>query len=537
MSFARPSALSLLIAVVGACGRPAAEPAPAPAQATSGGAPRVVVLVVVDQLGEAAFERKLPFATGGFAELARRGERLVGHLPYATSATAPGHAAMGTGAPPAVTGIIGNEWWDRAAGREVKAVEDPPGEAQAARLRVDGVADVLTRARPASRAIAVALKDRSAILSLGHAGEPVWYDPHRPAMIGRGGKAPPWLGALADPEVMAGRVRSVWLPALPAGWLAAWSGGPDDAPELAITGWTASFPHATFTTPSAAEAEEVTPDGDRLVIDGALAALRDLDLDDDAPDYLVVSLSAHDYILHAFGPDSWEAWDTFLRLDHDLDDLIGALDAKAGRGGWAMILTSDHGGPSSPERRRAGGLPGARLTFEGIDAVAEQAAASVAGPGPWVSATRPPYAYLDARAATLPPETRAKLIDAIAEALAHMPGLDGAWPTASLAGGCDAREGDARAFCLSIDAERAGEVIYSPADGTAVVKAASPDTVTHGTVHRDDREVPILIVAPGVHGGTRGAEVSTLQLAPTIAGLLGVPAPPAAAAPPIPLAE
>lgn len=515
------------VAVLGACSAPRAAPA-------ADEAPRVVVLVVVDQLGEAAFGRKVEVATGGFAELLRRGRRMIGRLPYATSATAPGHAALSTGAPPAVTGIIGNEWWDAAVGREIKAVDDPAGGTSAARLRVDGVADVLLRARPRSRAVGVALKDRSAILALGHGGEPVWYDETRPAMVGRGG-APAWLGALADPATIAERARTVWLPSVPTGWLATWSGGVDDADgELAVKGWTASFPHATATLAAPASGLPVTPAGNRLVIDGALAALASFDLHDGAADYLAVSLSAHDYIVHAFGPDSWEAWDAFVRLDRDLGELIAALDAAAGRDGWAMILTADHGGPSSPEHRRAAGLAGARLTFDDIDAVAEAAAATTAGPGPWIAATRPPYVYLDPRATSLAADTRQRTITAIAAALARTPGLDGAWPTAALAGDCDRRDGDERAFCLSIDRARSGEVLYSPADGTAVVKALSPDTVTHGSVHRDDREVPVLLIAPGVRGGARGADVSTLQVAPTLARLLRVPSPPAAAEPALP---
>ena len=521
------AALPVAIGVLGACGGSRAEPVVASSP------PRVVVLVVVDQLSEPAFAAKLTVATGGFAELARRGRRYVGVLPYAASATAPGHAALATGAPPSVTGIIGNEWWDRAAGREIKSVDDPAGGTSAARLRVDGIADVLTRTRPGSRGLAVALKDRSAILALGHAGEPTWYDEARGAMVGRG--APPrWLGPLAAPQAVAPRLDAVWTPAVPGSWLAAWSGGPDDGAELAIPGWSARFPHASHTLAAPSAGLPVSPAGNRLVIDAALAALADLELDDDAPDYLVVSLSAHDYIVHAFGPDSWEAWDAFVRLDHDLGELVAALDARAGRGGWAMIVTSDHGGPSSPERLHAAGRPGARITFDDVDAVAEVAAAAALGPGPWIAAARPPYLYLEGRARALPAPSRARLIDAVVAAVRRAPGLEAAWPTAALSGECATRSGDERAFCLSIDLERAGEITYSPAEGTAVIKPSSPDTVTHGSVHLYDREVPVLLVVPGVAGGGRGPQVSTLQIAPTLARLLGVPPPPAAAEAPIP---
>jgi hypothetical protein len=274
----------------------------------------------------------------------------------------------------------------------------------------------------------------------------------------------------------------------------------------------------------------------RSVIEAAIAAVQDLDVHDGAPDYVAVSLSAHDYIGHAFGPDSWEAWDAFLRLDEDLGELVAVLDAAAGKGGWAMVLTSDHGAPALPERRRAHGLPGARYTYEDVGVVAERAAAAIAGSGNWIAATRAPYVYLSAEALRLPESQCNAIVAAVVAALAATPGIERVWRTADVTGDCDARTGDERAMCLSIDASRAGEIMYSPAEGATVVEAASPDAVTHGTVHDYDREVPVIAVGAGFAPGTSdapGATVSTLRVAPTLAAMLGVPAPPAAREPPL----
>ena len=66
-------------------------------------------------------------------------------------------------------------------------------------------------------------------------------------------------------------------------------------------------------------------------------------------DFRGISLSANDYVLHAFGPDSWEAWDELVRLDASLGRFFRALDARVGPGGWAAMLSADHGSTPLPE--------------------------------------------------------------------------------------------------------------------------------------------------------------------------------------------
>ena len=89
--------LALCLFLAGAC-------------AHSNPTPRLTVLVVVDQLPSWAFAQEQPYLTHGFARLSREAVTYThGTLPYAVSYTAPGHAALGTGAPPSDNGIVGNE--------------------------------------------------------------------------------------------------------------------------------------------------------------------------------------------------------------------------------------------------------------------------------------------------------------------------------------------------------------------------------------------------------------------------------------------
>ena len=133
-------------------------------------------------------------AHGGFGRLLAEGEWHVGHHPSAATLTAPGHALLGSGEPSARSGILANEWWHRDLGRSLKAVEAADGSETSAWLRVPGLGDSIAAARSGAKAVAVSLKDRAAILLLGHAGLPIWYDP-KPSAWRTLGTPPAWLAA------------------------------------------------------------------------------------------------------------------------------------------------------------------------------------------------------------------------------------------------------------------------------------------------------------------------------------------------------
>ena len=88
--------------------------------------PRLVLLIVVDQFRYDYLERFGDlFGQNGFRRLMRDGaswtQSNYDHMP---TYTAPGHATMMTGAYPAESGIIGNEWLDRATGKRITSVSD-----------------------------------------------------------------------------------------------------------------------------------------------------------------------------------------------------------------------------------------------------------------------------------------------------------------------------------------------------------------------------------------------------------------------------
>ncbi len=468
-----------LLALLCAC--PRATPKPAVDQP-----PRLVVLLVIDQWPQWSFIAKRPAFTAGFDRLLREGEWHTGEHPSPATMTAVGHALLGTGEPPSGSGIISNEWWDRETEAMVGSVQDTAGPS-AHRLRVPGLGDAMA-AGGGGKAIGISLKDRSAILPLGHAGTSIWYDNKLVAF--RSNTTVPWLDAYNRAHPITPRLQYVWTP-LEAAKTA--SGVPDDQRgEVGDEGFGPTFPHDLGANPHPASALIATPLGNDLVLDVATAALDGEQLGaDDKPDLLVVSLSSNDYIGHAWGHESQEAWDEMLRLDARLATFLDALDAKAGKGRWAMIATSDHGAAPLPEMFPDGG----RLSYESIKTAANNAAIAELGPGEWIAAAK--FAggvYLSKAALAQPDRERNIAIKKIVYALRSFPGLARVERTDAFAGNCGARTGDAFLLCQMLDVERSGEVLFLPKRGWILY--STPHATAHGSLNDYDREVPVIVLPP-----------------------------------------
>lgn len=470
-----------LVAVCAACGGPR-PPSPATTP------PRLVVLLVVDQLPQWSFVAKRAAFTGGFDRLLREGEWHTGEHPTPATMTAVGHALLGSGEPPSASGIISNDWWDRASEAMVGAVEDVDGTSSAHRLRVPALGDAMAAAATGGKAVGISLKDRAAILPLGHAGTAIWYDAKRVAFVGN--QPRPWLDAYNRAHPIAARLHEVWTP-LPR--VPALSGVPDDRPgEVGDEGFGRTFPHDLGATPAPAKALIVTPLANELVLDVATAALDAEQLGaDDIPDLLVVSLSANDYLGHAWGHESQESWDEMLRLDARLATFLDALDARAGKGRWAMVLTSDHGAAPTPETLPDGG----RISYASIKEAANNAAIAELGPGEWIAAAK--FAggiYLTKAALAQPDRERNIALKKIVYAVRSFPGIARAERTDAYAGHCETRTGDAFVLCQMLDPERSGEVFFLPRRGWVLYD--TPHATSHGSWNDYDLQVPVIMVSP-----------------------------------------
>ena len=147
---------------------------------------RLVLLVAVDQFRYDYLTRFRDEYNKGLDRLLRSGANFVNaNLDHYPTVTAVGHSTMFSGATPKISGIVGNDWFDREDGEQVTSVSDksvqllggtPGAGSSPHRLLVSTVGDELKRAGHGTpKVIGVSFKDRSAILPAGHMADAAYW--------------------------------------------------------------------------------------------------------------------------------------------------------------------------------------------------------------------------------------------------------------------------------------------------------------------------------------------------------------------------
>ena len=496
---------------------------------------RLVVVVVYDQLGSWVLEKYASqLAEDGLIRSTMAAGTTTWRVryPYAATYTAPGHAAIYTGAPPSLSGIPANKLWDRARHKKISTVDDAEHPvfghdgafASPSILRVSTVGDVL-RDVTSNRAhvAALSMKDRSAVLPGGHRADlAIWFDrethsyttstAYVPAL-------PEWLAQWTaahpiDPSVI------VWEPEN-AAMLATQAGNDDGAGEGDWDGYGRTFPHRPSSSSDPYEAYLATPmAADDLLALSEHAAVA-LTLGQDAtPDLLAISLSNVDYVGHTFGAESWEYLDNLIRTDRAAGRLLRILRA---RGEVSVLITADHGAAPLAERTRADGGAAFRVLPGTLVERAEAACDAALGAGDWVEAFVQPFLYLSVSARI--PANRDRAVTAIRDALRAVDGVFATYDvrdTARLAASSNELD---RAVALGIPPTPPGEIFVVPASGSVIDEEVPAGAGTsHGSPWDYDVLVPVIFAGPGIRHGESHEVADQRRVAPTIAGMLGISA-------------
>ena len=149
--------------------------------------PKLVVLIAIDQFRYDYLPRYRTEYKGGLKTLLERGAVFMdARLEHYPTVTAIGHSTMLSGAPPSVSGIVGNDWYDREEGGQVTSVSDKNYQALGGkevgaspkRMLVDTLGDEMKRGMlPRPKVIGISMKDRSSILPAGHMADAAyWWD-------------------------------------------------------------------------------------------------------------------------------------------------------------------------------------------------------------------------------------------------------------------------------------------------------------------------------------------------------------------------
>jgi arylsulfatase A-like enzyme len=498
------TALFLLLYGVAAA---AQQPLPA-------GSPRLVVVITVDQLRGDYLDRYAGNLTGGFARFRGEGAYFPGgRQDHALTTTAPGHASVLSGRVPARTNILTND----------HGVPDPVrpliagargGGASPWRFHGTTLLDWMISADAETRSLSVARKDRGAILPAGAARTHVYWWGHDRFTTSTWYRdtLPSWVSAFnaeLQEQAWDGREWNLLLPpqAYPE---------PDDQPFEGVgAGRGYLFPHRMESILQLTD----FPWMDSVTLALALRGARETGLGRrTGTDLLLVSLSTLDAIGHDFGPDSREVHDHVVRIDRWLGAFMQQLEAEHGAAAIMWVLTSDHGvGPMPQFLQARGETDAGRIVLR-------------TAIGPVMAELQRRHAHnfgLELQSGVLLADTialRSRGLDVaalgaeLAARMSELPGVARTFTPASLAA-APADDEDARLWRRSIPAGYGWLVLAQPRDGWVLTSSGKAE---HGTPLADNISVPIAFLGRDVPRLRVERPVNTVDIAPTLAALLGI---------------
>ena len=495
----------------------ASVPAPQP--------PKLIVVISVDQFGASLFDEYRPQFTAGLARLAGGTVFRNGYQGQAATETCPGHSTIMTGSLPARTGIIANSWYDWTAARADKRIYCAEDERISAstykdytvsplHLKVPTLGDILKTLSPGSRNVAVAGKDRAAVMMSGHVADQRWYwDGKEYVTDLKAAEMPPDVPVIN--ARLAKFIAVAQAPLVPPPYCQA------KARPVALSDGETVGAGTLGRAAGDYDAFKESPDWDGATLAMAGALVRDLKLGRGrAPDILSVGLSATDYVGHAYGSEGEEMCLQMFGLDRELGDFFKALDAM--KLDYAVVLTADHGVEDLAERI------GAPRADPGLAprAVGAEIAKTLGIQGPVLAGSLGGDVYLD------PALSGAERTRAEAEALrlyrAH-PQVEAVVTKAELEKipvptGSPDRWTLLQRARASFDPQRSGDFVVLLKKGVSLLpKPGKGDVATHGSPWDYDRRVPILFWRAGMEPQTREEAVDTADIMPTIAAMIGIP--------------
>jgi predicted AlkP superfamily pyrophosphatase or phosphodiesterase len=485
--------------------------------------PKLIVILIIDQFRGDYLERyHQEFGPNGFRLFTDHGAYFPAcYFEYANTRTAPGHATIGTGAYSPAHGIFSNEWWDPAQKRVVSSVEDNATKLIGAEvegtgssphnLLADTIGDELRLATQGqSRVYGISLKDRAAILPTGFSANGAFWIDHDSGA---------W-------------VTSTYYMDSPPRWLLAFNGG-DSAKKYLNQEWkdsdgtllASTKPHNFDNGKPVSYFELVgsTPFGNDYEFDFARELIQQEMLGNGTvTDLLVISLSANDILGHMVGPDDPAMHAMALALDRQIADFVGFLNQQYGQGQYWLALTADHGVAPVQATDKQLKLPLAMPSNSELRTQLDKdVGAKLHKSGDYIRSVSYPIVFVNTEA--FPPNmSEAEAEAQVAEAM-KSEGFLNAFTKEQMGNG-------------ELPPTPLGHLYlnsYSPYGGAWVMGVPMPfiyaattkAVANHGAPYSYDQHVPQAFYGPGFKPGVYRDQVEPIDLAPTLAVMLGISKP------------
>ena len=515
---------------------------------------RFVLQITIDGLRADLINRYANgFSKGGFRLLTEKGTYYTNaHYQFANTETIVGHATLATGTFPSQHGMVGNVWFDRDAGELAYNIEDPDhpiiptrkNESKGAQVdpaqkksRTQGRSPAVLLAPTIgdglaayfggrSKIFGVSGKDRSAVSMAGHAGKAFWFSTNTGDFVTSTyyyDTYPDWVVKWNDLRQAEGYAGKSWaLLNDPSTYLLA---DQDDRPyEADLKGYGRVFPHPF------GQADDkllytrilISPIGDQLTLDFCKSLITHEQLSqDEIPDYLSISFSGVDAVNHFFGPSSLENEDVVVQLDRTLEDLFSFIDKSIGLMRTLVVFSADHGMADMPEYMTGLGYKAGRLDPDQIVSTANRVGQKY-GIDEVVRFFYRPYLYLNDEKIAAAKLDRIKVEHAIADALTDFDGIALAVASSRLT----VQQSNPLISKVRNNhhVSRSGD-IYIIQEPYWFLFDKGPVAAMHGSPWRYDTHVPVVFMGPTIKPNTVYRLVHPVDVAPTIAALLGMTPP------------
>jgi len=486
------------------------------------GHPKLIVIIVIDQFRGDYLERyRDQFGDAGFRLLLEHAAYFPNcHYDYANTRTAPGHSTLFTGAYSNGHGIAANEWWDPKKKKMVTSVEDDDTKLVGApetktgasphNLLADTLGDELKLATQGkSRVFGISLKDRGAILPAGFGGDAAYWIEH---------KSGAWITSTYYRSDLPKWVQDFNSSRPQKYWDREWK---DSQGKLL-----ASTAHRKAKDGSEAGFYEVIG-GTTLGNEYEFEFAKELVVYENvgrgpATDLLAISLSPNDILGHRVGPDSPEIAQMAHDLDQEFAEFFNFLGHQIGLANVWIALSADHGISPLPDAAKKLRIPAANLGASKIEDQINEALTAKYSPGhrtPWVKLDYP-LAWLDQDAFVAAHVRERDAEIAVGDAMKQA-GVRDYYTKSQLAAGEVPNTPIGRKYLNSYSPQGSWFVMGVP----AIYTVGPANGTDHTSPYNYDTHVPLAIYGLPFRAGTFRTSVEPIDLAPTLASLLGINAP------------
>jgi len=270
---------------------------------------------------------------------------------------------------------------------------------------------------------------------------------------------------------------------------------------------------------------------DKLVLDFAADMAQRWKLGTrSAPDLLAISLSATDYVGHRYGNGGAEMCAQVHALDRSLGVFLERI--RQLHVPYMVVLTADHGSVDAPERLIEQGIPAQRVDaakfLAGLNGDLKQKLNLASDP---IAAVDVQELYIKSSAG---PEVLPRVRDEAVSWVRQQPSVEAVFTRDQVAAAVPPPGKSAADLTIperlneSYEAERAAD-IFVVFKKYATLGMPTPPylyVAGHGSPWDYDRQVPLLFWWPGVRGATSPAAAETVDIAPTLASIIGIAPPP-----------